>query len=105
MEKIGLATAIAFLLAAPLARADVINAPPVVWHITSPSGGNVTLFGSLHILPANMDWLTPDIMHAVSRTDMFVFEVPTDPSSEETLNGMISARGTLPPGQSLRSLL
>jgi hypothetical protein len=88
-------------------RAEVIYAHPVAWQIKSklPRVGTITLFGSLHILPANMDWLTPDIMHAVSRTDMFVFEVPTDPSSEETLNGMINARGTLPPGQSLRSLL
>ena len=105
MYKIGPATAIALLFAAPLARADVINAHPVVWHVKSRSGGNVTLFGSLHILPANMDWLTPDIMHAVSRTDVFVFEVPTDASSQETLNGLIAAHGALPAGQSLRALL
>jgi len=105
MYKIGLATIIALLFAAPLARADVINAHPVVWHIKSPTGGNVTLFGSLHILPANMDWLTPDIMHAVSRTDVFVFEVPTDASSQQTLNGLIAAHGALPAGQSLRALL
>jgi uncharacterized protein YbaP (TraB family) len=65
----------------------------------------VTLFGSLHILPANMDWLTPDIMHAVSRTDVFVFEVPTDQTSQETLNSLIAANGSLPDGQSLRALL
>jgi hypothetical protein len=92
------------LLAAP-ARADVVYAHPVLWHIKSPKGGNVTLFGSLHILPANMDWLTPDVMHAVSRTDVFVFEVPTDPASQETLDSLIAAHGSLPPGQSLRALL
>ena len=48
------------------------------------------------MLPANMDWLTPDIMHAVSRSDVFVFEVPTDASSQETLNGLIAAHGACP---------
>jgi uncharacterized protein YbaP (TraB family) len=107
MYKIGFATLATFalLFAAPLARADVVSAHPVVWHVKSPQGGNVTLFGSLHVLPANMDWLTPDIMHAVSRADVFVFEVPTDASSQETLNSLIAAHGELPPGQSLRALL
>jgi uncharacterized protein YbaP (TraB family) len=76
-----------------------------VWHVKSPKGGSVTLFGSLHSLPANMDWLTPDVRRAVSRTDVFVFEVPTDPASQETLDSLIAAHGSLPPGQSLRALL
>jgi uncharacterized protein YbaP (TraB family) len=85
-------------------HADVVYAHPVVWHIKGPHGA-LTLFGSLHILPADMDWLTPDIMRAVSRSDLFVFEVPTDPSSQNTLNSLIAANGNLPDGQSLRALL
>jgi uncharacterized protein YbaP (TraB family) len=92
------------LLAMRPVYADVVYAHPVVWHIKT-AHGMVTLFGSLHILPANMDWLTPDIMRAVSRADVFVFEVPTDPSSQNTLNGLIAANGSLPEGQSLRALL
>lgn len=94
------------LLAVP-ARADVIYAHPVVWHIKSklPHGGTATLFGSLHVLPANMDWLTPDVMHAVTRSDVFVFEVPTDANAQQALDGLIAAHGSLPPGQSLRAML
>ena len=79
---------------------------PIRWSGTSGTGhGTVTLFGSLHVLPANMDWLTPDIMRAISRADVFVFEVPTDAQSQDTLNSLIAQRGTLPPGQSLRAQL
>lgn len=94
------------LFALPV-RADVIYAHPVLWHIKAKTlrGGNVTLFGSLHILPANMDWLTPDVMHAVTRSDVFVFEVPTDAAAQETLDALMAVHGALPPGQSLRAML
>ena len=103
-----LATIVAILAFSVLpASADVIYAHPVVWHIKSKSqkSGSVTLFGSLHILPANMDWLTPDVMHAVTRSDVFVFEVPTDAAAQETLDALIAAHGALPAGQSLRAML
>ena len=88
-------------------RADVIYAHPVIWQIKgkAPRSGTVTLFGSLHILPANMDWLTSDIMRNLSRTDVFVFEVPTDAPAQDALNSMIAAHGSLPQGQSLRTML
>ncbi len=104
MRRLALILAALGFLAALPARAEVVYAHPVAWHIKA-GGGTVTLFGSLHILPANMNWLTPDIMRAVSRADVFVFEVPTDAASQDTLNSMIAARGTLPDGQSLRALL
>jgi uncharacterized protein YbaP (TraB family) len=84
---------------------DVIPAHPVLWHIKGPHGGQVTLFGSLHMLPANTSWLTPDIWHAVAHTDVFVFEVATDTPSRATLNTLIDAHGHLPQGESLRTLL
>ncbi len=52
-----------------------------------------------------MDWVTPEVAHAVRRADVFVFEVPTDGSSRASLNGMLSSRGSLPEGQSLRAML
>jgi hypothetical protein len=104
MRKLALILAALGLLATLPASADVIYAHPVVWHIKS-GRGSVILFGSLHVLPANMDWLTPDIMRAVQRADVFVFEVPTDATSQDALNGMIAAHGALPDGQSLRALL
>ena len=93
------------LLAAP-ARADeeVVQAHPAAWHIHT-GHSEITLFGSLHMLPANMAWLTPELLGAINHTDVFVFEVPTDDISRTTLNSMLDSRGRLPAGQSLRAML
>ena len=72
---------------------------------SGPGQAQITLFGSLHALPAEMDWITPEILAAISRSDVFVFEAPTDPPSQDTLNNLIAAHGELPDGQSLRALL
>jgi hypothetical protein len=90
--------------AAP-ANPDGPPAHPALWHVKGPHGGQVTLFGSLHMLPANTDWLRPDIWHAIAHTDIFVFEVATDTPSRAALNSLIDAHGRLPDGQSLRALL
>ncbi len=88
----------------PAAKPDVTYARPAIWHVKTPRG-TATLFGSLHLLPADMDWLTPEIMRAVRRADAFVFEVPTDSDAQQALNDLIVQHGSLPPGQSLRAQL
>jgi uncharacterized protein YbaP (TraB family) len=104
-RKIPAALAISLLFAAPaLADDAVINAHPVAWHIHT-GHSEITLFGSVHMLPANMNWLTPDVLHSIDRSDVFVFEVPTDTASRTNLNAIIDSQGSLPAGQSLRALL
>ena len=104
-KKILAAFVVPLFFAAPaLADDAVIAAHPVVWHIHT-FDHEITLLGSVHMLPANMNWLTPDVMHAIRRSDVFVFEVPTDGTSQAILNGAINARGSLPSGQSLRAML
>jgi uncharacterized protein YbaP (TraB family) len=93
-----------FCAAPALADDALVHAHPAVWHIRTLYN-EITLLGSVHMLPAEMDWVTPDVAHAVRRADVFVFEVPTDGSSRASLNGMLSARGSLPEGQSLRAML
>lgn len=79
-------------------------ASPSLWHIKSgPS--EVYLLGAVHVLPANVHWRTPQIERALSRSDVFVFEVPEDAQSVQKLQGMIQARGYLPPDQKLRDKL
>jgi uncharacterized protein YbaP (TraB family) len=85
-------------------KPDIVPAHPVIWHVKTPHG-SITLFGSLHLLPANMDWLTPEIMRAVRRADAFVFEVPTDSDAQKYLDDLIAQHGSLPAGQSLRAQL
>jgi uncharacterized protein len=93
-----------FLASPALADDAAINAHPMAWHVHT-GHSEITLFGSMHMLPANMKWLTPDLLHSIRRTDVFVFEVPTDDVSRTTLTAKLDERGRLPAGQSLRAML
>lgn len=81
-----------------------IMAFPSLWHLKSDRG-EVYLLGAVHVLPSNVHWRTPQIERAISRSDVFVFEVPEDAKSIQELQGMIQAKGYLPTGQSLRDEL
>ena len=81
-----------------------IMAYPSLWHIKTDKG-EVYLLGAVHVLPANVHWRTPQIVRALSRSDVFVFEVPEDPKSVQELQGLIQAHGFLPMDQSLRNEL
>lgn len=108
MKKTVFALSCCALLVTAPARAeddnDVVQAHPVAWHVQT-GHSEITLFGSMHMLPANMAWLTPDILHSVKSSEVFVFEVPTDDVSRTTLTRLVDARGALPAGQSLRAML
>jgi uncharacterized protein len=104
-RKILAALAVPLFFAAPaMADQTAIQAHPAVWHVRT-GHSDITLLGSLHMLPANMAWLTPDILHSINHSDIFMFEVPTDDTSRTTLTSLLDARGALPPGQSLRAML
>ena len=77
---------------------------PSLWHIKSDQG-EVYLLGAVHVLPSNVHWRTQQIARALSRSDVFVFEVPEDAKSVQELQDKIMAHGFLPPGQSLRGEL
>ena len=59
----------------------------------------------MHVLPPSVHWRTAAISRALSRSDVYVFEVPQDEAAVGELQGLIQANGFLPPGQSLRALL
>lgn len=92
------------LVIVPGVKERVIQAHPATWRIKT-GHSEITLFGSMHMLPANTGWLTPEIWHAVRTSDVFVFEVPTDDNSRNTLTRLVDAKGALPAGQSLRAML
>jgi hypothetical protein len=67
--------------------------------------GEAYLFGSIHLLPKNLDWHTKALNAAVKRADVFVFEVSTDDKAQAEIRDLIAKEGTLAPGQSLRAML
>jgi uncharacterized protein YbaP (TraB family) len=81
-----------------------VMAHPALWHIQGEAG-QVYLLGAVHVLPPNMNWHTPPVTVALSRADVFVFEVPEDASAVSELHELIQKNGFLPPDQTLRELL
>jgi uncharacterized protein YbaP (TraB family) len=91
------------LLTTPLAADDNV-AHPAIWHIAR-DGGEVYLLGSLHFLPAGLDWRNGTIAHAIGRSDVFVFEIPLDAAANARIAEVVAKDGMLPKGNSLHALL
>lgn len=81
-----------------------VQAAPTLWHIQGEQG-EVYLLGSIHVLPPDLRWRTPEIQRALARADVYVFEVPQDQTALIELNTLIKTKGYLPEGESLRDQL
>jgi len=90
--------------AAPAAAAPVVHAHPALWHVHGPKG-EAYLFGSIHLLPRNIDWHTKQVNAAIKRADVFVFEVSADDTAQAEIRDLVAEKGMLAPGQSLRAML
>ncbi len=93
-----------FLFLAPAAAEPIVHAHPALWHVKGPEG-EVYLLGSIHLLPTNIAWRTGAIDAAMSRSNVFVFEVSTDAKAQGEIRKLVAEMGTLPAGQSLREML
>jgi hypothetical protein len=104
------ATIAVLLICVPAFAADappmlaMIDAHPALWTVHG-SKGTAYLLGSIHILPPNMNWHTPQIDAAMKASDVFVFEIPMDDSTKQDIQEFVLKNGTLPPGTKLSSLL
>ena len=100
--------AFAMLFLAVPATAQVqlakIAAHPVLWTVHSKTA-TVYLFGSIHLLPANIVWHTPEIDRAMESASTFMFEAPLDQAGRAQVTDFIREHGSLPKGTTLRSLL
>src|SRR5436305_3611827 len=100
----------AFIATAPAAAAEAppvlatIKAHPALWTVRSAKG-TAYLFGSVHLLPPNIDWHSPDVDAALKASDVFVFEAPTAAEGQAQTEAFVRANGMLPPNQALPSQL
>ncbi len=114
LRSIGLAVLGALLLLGEPARAgQPVAAPPIVarikahpalWIVHS-AGGSAYLFGSIHLLPPNIDWHSQPVEQALAASDIFVFEAPLGDAGKEQTEAFVRANGVLPPDTALPSLL
>jgi uncharacterized protein YbaP (TraB family) len=99
-----LALLFALLVVVPASAAPVVHAHPALWHVRGPAG-EAYLFGSIHLLPKNLNWHTKEVNAAIKRANVFVFEVSTDDKAQAEIRALIAKEGMLAPGQSLRAML
>ncbi|MBS0274918.1 MAG: TraB/GumN family protein [Proteobacteria bacterium] len=106
-----IAFALLFALLAPRAFAEApqpvlgkIAANPALWTVHGPKG-TAYLFGSIHILPPNMEWRTPRVAAALKAADTFVFEIPMDDSTKAEIANFVRENAFLPKNLSLPTLL
>ncbi|HEX3364036.1 TraB/GumN family protein [Phenylobacterium sp.] len=92
----------AVALAASFAGTAV--AAPPVW-VVKDKDSEIVLFGSIHVLPANLDWEPPALEEALKAADDLWFELPIDPQSEAYTAVLAQQLGVLPPDGSLFKLL
>lgn len=75
---------------------------PALWKVTGPNS-TIYLFGTIHLLPADLDWFDGSVASALGQSNGLVTEV-LDPTPAE-MRPILATTTLLPEGQSLRDLL
>jgi hypothetical protein len=83
------------LLVAPASWAE-----PSMWTVRS-AHATAVLFGSVHLLPAGLDWEPPALADAVAQADEIWFELPVDAETDTQAEVLVQQRGQFPNGDSL----
>jgi uncharacterized protein YbaP (TraB family) len=98
----------ALRLAAGAVLALVLAGPalalPPVW-VVKDRDSIMTIFGSVHVLPAGLDWRPPALEAALKTADDLWFEFPPATAADAERARKASEAGLLPPGQALSKLL
>jgi uncharacterized protein YbaP (TraB family) len=80
------------------------RAEPPVW-VAHGKGATLVLFGSVHILPHDLDWEPQTLKDALTGADELWFEIPLDPAALLDASRMALAQGMLPEDQALSAQL
>jgi uncharacterized protein YbaP (TraB family) len=77
---------------------------PALWKVADKDT-TIYLFGTVHVLPKDIQWYDATIAQALDSSAVLVTEIPMDPASEAALQKLALEKGTLPAGTTLRSLM
>lgn len=77
---------------------------PALWEVADKDT-TIYLFGTVHVLPKEIDWYDATIAKAFEGADTLVTEIAMDPASEAAMAKLTQTMGMLPEGTTLRSLL
>lgn len=87
-----------------LGVAPAAGAKPPVWVVHSRHA-TLMLFGSIHLLPPDLDWRPEALDEALAKADEVWFELPITADSDNRAAAASIARGALPQGRSLMAML
>lgn len=99
--RAALATLICLTLISTATEAAT-KATPALWKVENKDA-TVYLFGSYHLLPADLEWMTPQILEAFESSDILVTEA--DGSDETVMVELVTKLAMNPVGVTLASLL
>lgn len=88
----------------PIAVAPAVQTGPALWKVADEDT-TIFLFGTVHALPPEMQWMRPGIADALAASDTLVTEVELDESTAAAMQQAIIMKGMLPQDQSLRAML
>lgn len=94
----------AFAAALALALPTASWAKPPVW-VVRDADSTIVLFGSVHILPQDLDWRPQALTDALAKADDIWFEAPMDDAARLEASRTALQLGFLPKGESLSKLL
>ncbi len=77
---------------------------PALWKVADEDT-TIYLFGTVHVLPPELEWYDAEIDAALTSSDTVVTEILMDPASEAAMGQLAQSRGVFTDGTTLRSLL
>ncbi len=104
MRRIAGGLAALVLAAVAVFVAAEASAAPPLW-LAVRGQTRLYLFGSVHLLPAGLDWEPPALADVQRRARWLWFEIPIDAASDAAAARQAAAKGALPAGESLWSVL
>lgn len=92
-----LAIALTLLTAACSRPRPPIEARPALWRVAD-ADTTIWLFGSIHALPPEVRWQTPEVERAIAAADTLILEVPpADPGAARAEFLTVAQQAGLPP--------
>jgi uncharacterized protein YbaP (TraB family) len=84
--------------------AGAAAAKPPVW-VVRDKDSTILLFGSVHVLPAGLDWTPDRLAEALPKADDLWFEIPITPETQAEATALTQKLGPFPPTDSLSNHL
>lgn len=89
---------------AAVPAAEAVPAGPALWKVADEDT-TVYLFGTVHVLPKDVQWSTSLLDNALASSDSVVTEIKMTPEMATEMQQLVMSNGVLPAGTTLRSLL